>query len=127
MIDAMLDTDVLVETLRGRTEAGDWLRSLGSQHIGISVLVRMEILQGAQDRREQTLLSREMSRYTLVHLEHIDSEIALGWFESFHLSHNVGMMDCLVAAAAVRLGVPLYSFNLKHYSTLPDLDVHSPY
>jgi len=127
MIDAVLDTDVLVETLRGRIEAGDWLRSLGSQHIGISVLVRMEILQGAQDRREQTLLSREMSRYTLVHLEHIDSETALGWFESFHLSHNVGMMDCLIAAAAVRLGVPLYSFNLKHYSALPDLDVHSPY
>ena len=127
MIDAMLDTDVLIETLRGRTEAGDWLRSVGSQHIGISVLVRMEILQGAQNRREQTLLSREMSRYTLVHLEHTDSETALGWFESFHLSHGVGMMDCLIAAAAVRLGVPLYSFNLKHYSALPGLDVHAPY
>ena len=100
MIDAMLDTDVIIETLRGRTEAGDWLRSVGSQHIGISVLVRMEILQGAQNRREQTLLSREMSRYTLVHLEHTDSETGLGWFESFHLSHGAVAQNSLLSFRA---------------------------
>jgi len=127
MTDVMLDTDVLIEVLRGRAQTGNWLRSLGARRIGISVLTRLEILQGAQNRREQTLLAREMNRYTLIHLEHADSEAALDWFESFHLSHSVGIMDCLIAAAALRLGVPLYSFNLKHYSALAGLDVRAPY
>jgi predicted nucleic acid-binding protein len=126
MIDALLDTDVLIEILRGRAQAGNWLRSLGSARLGISVLVCMGILQGAQNRREQTLLLREMKSYTLAHLEHSDSEAALVWFEAFNLSHGTGIMDCLIASTAVRL-VPLYSFNLKHYSTLPSLDVRAPY
>ena len=50
MIDAVLDTDVLVETLRGRAEAGDWLRSVDSQHethgpINTSIVGQLESLE----------------------------------------------------------------------------------
>ena len=36
-------------------------------------------------------------------------------------------MDCLIAAVAVRLDKPLYTFNLKHYSPIPDLAAYAPY
>ena len=44
--DLLLDSDVLIEILRGTPEAGDWLNAHTDQVLGIPVIVRMEILQG---------------------------------------------------------------------------------
>jgi predicted nucleic acid-binding protein len=43
------------------------------------------------------------------------------------LSHGVGVLDCLIAAIAIRLGNPFYTFNLKHFQVMPGLDVQAPY
>ena len=125
--DLLLDTDVLIEILRGKVEAAAWLTDLGKQVIGISVLARMEILQGAHNQWEQDTLVKQLDRYPLIVLEKGDSERALKWFEAYHLSHGVGIMDCLIAASAVRLCKPLYTFNVKHYKIIPGLDEHIPY
>jgi predicted nucleic acid-binding protein len=85
--DLVLDSDVLIEILRGRPEASQWLTSLGSQTVGISVVTRMEILQGARDRQEQTILMAHLNRYELVLLDAGDAMEALEWFEADHLSH----------------------------------------
>jgi len=54
--DLLIDTDVFIEILRGRAEAATWLTNLGSQVVGIPVLVQMEILQGAHNRQDQQRL-----------------------------------------------------------------------
>jgi len=125
--DLLLDTDVLIEVLRGSPQAGRWLEGLGNQRIGISVLTRMEILQGARDRREQEALIAQLNDYHMVLLEAGDSEQALRWFEDYHLSHGVGIMDCLIAASALRVGKPLYTFNVKHYRVIPEVNIQQPY
>jgi len=43
------------------------------------------------------------------------------------LSHNVGPMDCLIASSAHRLGLPLYSRNLKHFAPLLGNLARAPY
>ncbi|MBI4573970.1 MAG: hypothetical protein HY713_11885 [candidate division NC10 bacterium] len=35
--------------------------------------------------------------------------------------------DVLIAAIAIRLGAPLYTFNTAHFQVIPGLDVRSPY
>jgi len=125
--ELLLDTDVLIEILRGTPEAAAWLSAHSDQTIGIPVVVRMEILQGARNKREQQALIRELRRFQVIHLEHGDSERALAWFEAFYLSHSLGIMDCLIASVAVRLGKPLYTFNLKHYRPIRELNAQMPY
>jgi predicted nucleic acid-binding protein len=125
--DLLLDTDVLIEILRGGAKAGNWLKSLGSRTIGISVLTRMEILQGARDRQEQETLISQLDNYHLVLLEVGDSIQALSWFEDYHLSHGAGIIDCLLAASAWRVGKPLYTFNVKHYGVISEVDAEKPY
>ena len=125
--DLVLDTDILIEILRGTPEAAKWLNAHRDRTIGIPVIVRMEILQGARNKREQQVLIRELRKFHVLHLESGDTERALSWFESFYLSHNLGIMDCLIASIAVRLDKPLYTFNIKHYRPIKELDVQLPY
>ena len=126
-VDFLTDTDVLIEFLRGNGRAGIWLKASQEQVLGIPVLAFMEVLQGARSRREQRMLTEQLSMYTIVHPDGGDSEQALSWFEEFHLSHGVGILDCLIAAIAVRIGKPLYTFNLKHFQVFPALDAREPY
>lgn len=126
-VDFLTDTDVLIEIIRGNARAGAWLRANQEQVLGIPVLAFMEILQGARNRREQQLLAEQLGMYTIVHLDEGDSKQALNWFKEFHLSHGVGILDCLIAAIAVRIGKPFYTFNLKHFQVFPALDVREPY
>jgi predicted nucleic acid-binding protein len=125
--DLVLDTDVLIEILRGDSRAGEWLASVESLVLGIPVIIWMEILVGARDKQEQRGFIQQLAGYTILHLKAGDSDRARQWFEQFHLSHGVGILDCLIAAIPLRLAKPFYTFNLKHFHVIPRLEAKAPY
>ncbi|RLC78819.1 MAG: VapC toxin family PIN domain ribonuclease [Chloroflexi bacterium] len=120
--DILLDSDVMIEILRNNPKAIQWLLTQRGKAIGLPVIVRMELVRGARNRQEQRTIVRELDKYETVHLETGDTIKALKWFEDFYLSHGLGIMDCLIAAPAVRLRRPLYTFNVRHYRVIPGLD-----
>lgn len=126
-VDLVVDTDLLVEALRGDNTARAWLAARERSVLGIPVLVRMEILLGARDAREWRTLDKELDRYRILHLENGDSERARDWFDQFHLSHGIGILDCLIATIPFRLRAPFYTFNVKHFLVIPGLDARVPY
>jgi tRNA(fMet)-specific endonuclease VapC len=87
----------------------------------------MEIMLGARDKQEQRVLTEQLARYPVFHLESGDSESARQWFEQFHLSHGVGILDCLIVAITFRLAKSFYTFNLKHFQVIPGLHTQAPY
>ena len=52
---------------------------------------------------------------------------ALQDFVYYKLSHNLGLLDALIAHTAIELGAPLYTFNQKHYTAIPALTTIQPY
>lgn len=48
----LLDTDVMIDVLRGYDPALEWLRSLADEMIGLPGFVAMELLQGCRNRQE---------------------------------------------------------------------------
>ena len=52
----LLDTDVMIDILRGYQPAIEWLTTAAEQEIGVPGLVVMELLQGCQNAREQKKL-----------------------------------------------------------------------
>lgn len=48
-------------------------------------------------------------------------------YKRFHISRNVGFLDCLIAATAVSLRLRLATLNLKHFAPFSDLQVEKPY
>jgi predicted nucleic acid-binding protein len=47
-----LDTDVMIDILRGHPPALQWLKSLGGEEIGLCGIVVMELIQGCQNQGE---------------------------------------------------------------------------
>jgi predicted nucleic acid-binding protein len=46
---------------------------------------------------------------------------------TYHLSHNLGLLDTLIAACAIGRSATLCTFNVKHYRVVPGLLTAQPY
>ena len=121
----LLDTDVMVDILRGYEPAREWLKS--AQEIGVPGLVAMELIQGCQNAREQKQLEKTLSAYQLLWPDENDCNRALLSFSSHHLSDNIGMLDALIAETAIGVNAELATFNVKHYRVLKGLQSVQPY
>lgn len=123
-----LDSDVVIDLLREYPPATAWFDSLAdAETMALSGLVVMELIQGCQNKRQQERLQRDLTFYEIIWLSSADCNSALGLFAQYHLSHNAGLIDVLVGQTAVSLGVPLYTFNQKHYQFISDLQTIQPY
>ncbi len=56
-----------------------------------------------------------------------DCNRALADFTAYHLSHNLGLLDSLIAACATGRSATLCTFNAKHYRVIPNLVMLQPY
>lgn len=121
----LLDTDVMVDVLRGYEPAKEWLEL--AQEIGVPGLVAMELIQGCQNAKEQKLLEKALSEYQLYWPDEDHCNLALARFSSHHLSHNIGLLDALIAETAIGANAELATFNIKHYRVFRGLQSIQPY
>jgi len=121
----LLDTSILVDVLRKRPVPLAWLER--QSHLALPVPVYIEVLEGARNRGEQREAERLLGRFERIYLTLDDQDWALERLSLYHLSHGVGGLDCLIAAPAARLGLPLYTLNLRHFAPLLGAGAHQPY
>lgn len=126
-MDALLDTSVLVDLWRKQPSAIAWATAHRNLSIGIHVLVEMELVEGVRNNQELAQLSRLLIDYEIVFLTPSDCAWASEQHRQLRLSHGVGLLDALIASGAVRLNVPLYTLNLKHFQPLPGVKATRPY
>lgn len=75
MVNGLLDSSVLVDVLRGYTPAEDWLSK--QTHLGVTQIVWLELLEGAQNKRAQTQALKLLRRFSLVQLTPKDMQWAV--------------------------------------------------
>jgi predicted nucleic acid-binding protein len=127
MVDAFIDTAILVDVLRGYAPAGAWLETQRGKILGITPLVWMELIDGAPNKRAQSDAGRLLSEFDMVLLTPSDMDWAMQQLALFRLSHGVGPFDCLIAAPSFRLRVPLFTHNLKHMTPILGGLAQKPY
>ncbi|MCS7040950.1 MAG: type II toxin-antitoxin system VapC family toxin [Caldilineales bacterium] len=124
----LLDSDVMIDLLREHPPAVAWFNGLDEEEeIALPGFVVMELIQGCRNKAEQERLQRVVTPYGVVWPTPRDCDRALERFLKYHLSHGAGLLDVLIAQTALALGIPLYTFNQKHYSFLSDLQTVPPY
>jgi predicted nucleic acid-binding protein len=113
----LIDTDVLIDYLRGQPDAVPYLEGL-VEPLLMSVITLAELYSGVREGDERAKLDQFVQAFQLVP---IDPEIAQkgGLFRRDYLrSHNVGLADALIAATADREGATLVTLNQKHFPML---------
>ncbi|MCI2430608.1 type II toxin-antitoxin system VapC family toxin [Candidatus Acetothermia bacterium] len=123
----LLDTDVMIDLLRQYPPAVAWLESLMEEEMFLPGFVVMELIQGCRNKSEQKKLERALSAYAIAWPTPEICAEALFVFSRYYLKHRLGILDALIGQMAVSLGVPLCTFNQKHYAVIPNLKTLQPY
>jgi predicted nucleic acid-binding protein len=124
---SLVDTDVMVDIQHKVPNALAWFASVTSADIAVPGFVAMELEQSARNSREAYSSRRLIRSLPIVWPHPADLSAALSDFRALHLSHGIGMMDCMIAATARGLGATLFTFNSRHFSAIPGLVIHQPY
>lgn len=123
----LIDTDVLVDCLRGSVAAKNWLASLQTEDFGIPGVAAMELLMGCRNTVELQQTQRFLGVCNIAWPDASEFAQAYGLLATYHLASGIGIPDCLIAATALARGARLYTFNLKHFQIVSGLDVYQPY
>jgi predicted nucleic acid-binding protein len=117
----------MVDVLRRYSPALAWLDASGTEAVGIPGLVAMELLQGCRSRAEQQRVENVLRPYRLYWPDRADCARAFDDYAAYHLSHNLSILDALIAETAVGLTLALATFNAKRYSVVGALQTTQPY
>jgi predicted nucleic acid-binding protein len=127
MSDAILDTSIVIDLLRGDSRAVSWYSGLGRQRLAITPIVWLETVQGAPYKVKRDKIIQYLRRFYMEHPTPDDNRWAMRQFAQYRLSNSVDFPDVVIASVAVRLNVPLYTLNIKQYAPLPNVNEIRPY
>ena len=116
----LLDTDVLVDFLRGHNKAVAFVNT-HSARIILSSIVVAELYAGVKGDAEQSALEDFVSLFRVIPVS-ADIAKAGGLYKrDFSKSHGVGLADAILAATAEAEHAELKTLNRKHYPMLKGL------
>ena len=123
----LVDTDVLVDCLRGTVPAQEWLKRLANQSFAVPAVAAMELVMGCRDRTDLERIQRFLATFEVVWPEASEFAAAYQLLLTHRLSSGLNIPDFLIAASALTRNARLYTFNFKHFQVVPGLDVERPY
>ena len=113
----LVDTDVLIDFLRGYGPAVSFVNSQ-SDRIILPAIVVAELYagaRGAQDDEEQAVLDNLLSLFRIVPIDEDIARLGGLYRRDYGPSHGIGLPDALVAATAFLAGANLKTLNVKHF------------
>ncbi|HEY0097909.1 MAG TPA: type II toxin-antitoxin system VapC family toxin [Pyrinomonadaceae bacterium] len=120
----LIDTDVLIDYLRGQAEAVSYLESL-TEPLLISAITVAELFAGVREGTERVALEQFVSAFNVIPID--DAIAANGGLirRDYRKSHGVGLADAIIASTAEFTKADLVTLNKKHFPMLSN--VVTPY
>jgi predicted nucleic acid-binding protein len=113
----LIDTDVLVDYLRGEPRALAYLKAARAL-LRVSCLTLAELYVGVRDGAERDALARLEG---LLEAVEVDRDIAVraGLFRrDYGSSHGTGLIDAVIAASTLATQSALVTLNARHFPML---------
>jgi predicted nucleic acid-binding protein len=111
---ALVDTDVIVDFLRGYPKAVDLVKTEMSRIIFPSIVVA-ELYAGVRGTDELASLDAFISLFRVIPTSAPIARAAGIHKRNYAKSHGVGLADAIIAATAEAEDADLYTLNTKHY------------
>ena len=113
----LLDTDALIDFLRGRDEAISFV-SARSERIVMSSVSVAELyagVRGGKEGTEQVALDDLLGLFRVVPVTVDIGRLGRLYKRDYGASHGVGLADAIIAATATLEDAALETLNVKHY------------
>ena len=124
--EVLLDSDVIIEWLRGHEPFVQQVSTLLDEHAALfwTPVSVAEIYAGIRKGEEGVVAD------LFVLLEHVSVTLDVGkkaghYLKAYSKSHSVELGDALIAACAASAGLKLWTLNKKHYP-MKEVDFYSP-
>jgi predicted nucleic acid-binding protein len=124
---ACLDADVLIDCLRGRPAARQWLVEHSNDAFVVPGVVAMELIVGCSNKADLQRTQKFLNSFQVIWPEAREFARAYELLAMYRLSTQLSIPDCLIASIAIERSLRLLTFNAKHYRAIRGLDVEEPY
>ncbi len=116
----LVDTDVMVDFLRGHPKAVALVQAQSSRII-LSSIVAAELYAGVRGDEELSTLDRLIYLFRVVPVSPDLARAAGLYKKDYAKSHDIGLADAIIAATAQAENADLKTLNTKHYPMLKGL------
>ena len=110
----ILDTNVLIEILKGNQSTQEKISSLQAP-FSISSITAMELIYGATNKREVQKLEKFIQLFNVIHLSEAISNKTFQLITLYAKSHNLDIPDALIASTALVQRAKFFSYNIKGF------------
>ena len=110
----LLDTDVLIDYLRGLPQAVAFVRTLDSS-ICFSSITVAEVYCGVKGADEEEKIKELFAHVPVIPFDLSIAREAGRLVAAYHKSHKLSLPDALIAASCVQTGATLQTLNVRHY------------
>ena len=117
MAGLLLDTDVLIDYLRGTAGASTFLEEAKTPFL-ISAMTVGELYSGVREGNERAALEVFLQEFEIILISHEIARRGGLLCRDYRKSHGVGLADALIAATAEIHHLELVTLNQKHFPML---------
>jgi len=124
MSNYLVDTNVIIDFLRGIDEAGKLLEKI--DQVNISAVTAAEIIQGARNKKELNSLDNLFANFNVIPINQHISSLGVNLLKEYTLSDGLLILDSLIAATAIVKDLSLISANTKHFQMISQMNLLHP-
>ena len=118
----IVDTDVIIDFLRGMAEALSFFMPL-KQDLLVSTVTVTELYTGVREGKERGDLEEFLAEVSVAEFIEKIAVVAGLFRRQFMKSHGVGLADAMIVATALHHGATLITLNLKHFPMIQNVIV----
>ena len=127
----LCDTDVIIDFLDQSQKRHSKTKKLIDEKIQlsnvvISIITKMELLIGAQNKAEKAKIERHLSRFNLMLIDEQISRQAFNLLRKYNLEFGLLIPDCFIASTSLISGFELFTYNVKDYQFIKNLNLFTP-
>jgi predicted nucleic acid-binding protein len=116
----LVDTDILVDFLRGNREAINFVK-IYAKNIVLSAISVAEVYAGIRDNKERKELDDFIGLFPIISVSFEIAQMGGLYKRDFFKSHNIGIADAIIAATSKTSKLDLKILNIKHFPMFDDL------
>jgi predicted nucleic acid-binding protein len=113
----LVDSDVLIDYLRGLPKAVAWLEGR-QEALLVSAVTVGELYAGVRDGKERAALDAFVSAFEVVPLDQAIAEKGGLMRRDYGQRHGTGLADAFIAATAELQDATIVTLNRKHFQML---------